>query len=99
MHLTTTFRGLVGLVLFLSTGVLHAQRITVAGTITDAAGKEPLPGVNLVVKGKVTGTTTDVRGNFSLATNTPPPFALVVSAVGYATQEVTINGDDSQLRI
>jgi len=99
MQLTTTLRGFIGMVLFLFAGALHAQRITVAGTITDAASKDPLPGVNLVVKGKVTGTTTDTRGNFSLTTNTPPPFSLVVSAVGYATREVTVNGDDSQLRI
>ncbi|MBD0259037.1 MAG: carboxypeptidase-like regulatory domain-containing protein, partial [Cytophagales bacterium] len=99
MYPLTTRGGLLAVVLFLFAGTLRAQSITVSGTITDAGTKDPIPGVNLLVKGKVTGTTTDTRGNFSLTTNTPPPFALVVSAVGYATQEVTVNGNDNALRI
>jgi hypothetical protein len=58
----------MAVVLLLFAGALRAQSITVAGTITDAGTKDPIPGVNLLVKGKVTGTTTDTRGNFSLTT-------------------------------
>src|SRR5690606_21482999 len=51
---------------------------------------EPMIGVNILAKGTITGTTTDTNGEFSLnvADNVN---ILVVSFIGYATQEVPIN--------
>ena len=42
-----------------------AQR-TVSGKITDDTG-DPLPGVNVVIKGTTTGTQTDLDGNYRLS--------------------------------
>ncbi|MEZ0540653.1 carboxypeptidase-like regulatory domain-containing protein [Fibrella arboris] len=70
----------------------------VSGQITDAAGL-PIPGASLKVKNKVTGTTTDSKGNFSLTTNTPPPFTLVVSSVGFAAREVSVAGNTATLSV
>ena len=42
-----------------------AQKMTVRGVVTDKYS-EPIPGVNVIVKGTVTGTFTDVDGNYSL---------------------------------
>lgn len=63
----------------------------VTGTVTDAGTGEPLPGVNVVVKGTTTGTSTDSEGNYEL--NAPSlQDTLVFSFIGYQTQEVPING-------
>ena len=64
---------------------------TVTGRVTDET-KEPLPGVNIAIKGTAKGTTTDAKGNFSLEI---PEGAviLVFSFVGYSAQE--INADNS----
>ena len=50
-----------------------------------------LPGVTVLVKGTTNGTTTDAGGNFSLSL--PDATAtLVVSAIGFVTQEVALGG-------
>ncbi|WKN43166.1 SusC/RagA family TonB-linked outer membrane protein [Tunicatimonas pelagia] len=62
----------------------------ISGTVTDE-DNEPLPGVNVLAKNTTIGTITDVDGNYRL---TIPDDAevLVFSSVGYAAQEVAING-------
>lgn len=67
------------------------QRITVNGTITDSQTRETLPGVNIMVKGTTTGTTSDFDGNYRIEVSTPDPI-LVFSFVGYVTQEVPVMG-------
>ncbi len=66
-----------------------AQNREVSGTVTDSSTGEALPGANIVVKGTALGTSTDAEGKFKL--NAPQSSSvLIVSIVGYATQEVTI---------
>ena len=76
------------LCLFFSAFVFSAlaQR-TVSGTITDDNG-EPLPGVNVVIKGTTTGATTDLDGNFRLSVGDNA--TLVFSYVGFETQEIEV---------
>ena len=64
----------------------------VTGRVTDAKG-EGLPGVTVLVKGTQTGTSTDVNGNFSL--EVPDNATLVISSVGYTTQEIAVVGRTS----
>src|ERR1044072_8183770 len=68
------------------TAALYAQS-TVSGTITDETGAA-LPGVSLLVKGTSTGTSTDNDGKYSLTD--PAAATLVISCIGYATQEVSV---------
>ena len=70
-----------------------------AGNVRDAASKEALIGVSISVKGKVIGTISDVKGNFSLSTTTPLPFTLSVSMVGYERQEIVVSTANSNLNI
>ena len=71
--------------LFLSVGV-YAQNVTVKGHVKDATGLEVI-GANVVEKGNTTnGTITDMDGNFTLTV--PQGATLVVSFIGYTTQEV-----------
>lgn len=71
----------------------------VSGTITDTDTKETLVGVNILVKGKVIGTISDLSGKYNLSVQQEPPFVLVFSMVGYNTQEVEITGGISNLDI
>lgn len=89
---------LFGICCLLLTQVALAQT-KVSGTITDAVTKEPLIGVSVQVKGKVIGTITDIKGNFSFSTSTPPPFTLLITSVGYESQEVNVSGDNAAINI
>lgn len=61
----------------------------IKGKITDKETGEGLPGVNVVLKGTTSGTTTDISGNYEL-TVPQATGVLVFSYVGYVTQEVEI---------
>ncbi|MFZ1808206.1 MAG: TonB-dependent receptor [Cyclobacteriaceae bacterium] len=63
---------------------------TVSGTITDGSTNESLAGVNIVVKGLVVGTISDLNGQFKLDLSQSPPFTLSISFIGFATQEIQI---------
>jgi iron complex outermembrane receptor protein len=70
------------------TGFSYAQT-AISGKVTDAAN-EPLGGTSIVVKGTVTGTITNIDGTFTLRVNASPPLTLIVSFIGYATQEINV---------
>ncbi|MDX1326982.1 MAG: carboxypeptidase-like regulatory domain-containing protein, partial [Arenibacter sp.] len=76
---------------FLIAPVLVVGQDVVSGTITDADQGGPLPGVNVVVKGTATGTTSDFDGNYELRVNSFPA-TLVFSFIGYATKELEVSG-------
>src|SRR5215213_6597589 len=75
---------------FLFSIAAFAQTIT--GTITDADGK-PISNVSVQVKGTNRTTLTDNAGKFSI--NASGSDVLVVSYVGYNTQEVRVNNRQS----
>lgn len=73
-------------------------RQPVQGTVTDEKGA-PLPGVTVQVKGTTQGTVTDAAGRFSM--DVPEDAVLVISFIGYQSQEVAVGGRtaiDVQLR-
>ena len=64
---------------------------TLSGTVIDAGSGDPLPGVNIAVKGTTIGTSTGAQGTYEL--NVPSlNDTLLFSFIGYQTQEVPING-------
>jgi TonB-linked SusC/RagA family outer membrane protein len=63
-----------------------AQGKLVSGTVIDEETGQPVVGVNVVVKGKKTGTITDAQGNFSI--NAADGDILVLSNIGYKDLEV-----------
>src|SRR5690606_11973663 len=83
--------------LFLLLGSEAIAQQTVTGTVTDAESKESLPGVNILVKGTTSGTTSDIDGRFSLSFSDPQA-VLVFSFVGYDTKEVAV-GNSSQIDV
>jgi iron complex outermembrane recepter protein len=76
--------------LSLSASSIYAQTTSISGTVSEEGTKETLIGVNILVKGKVIGTVTDLKGNFNLRVNQAPPLTLVFSMVGFGTKEVEI---------
>ena len=63
------------------------QAKTITGKVVDVAG-EPIIGASVLVKGSSTGSVTDIDGKFSV--EAPVGSTLVVSFVGYATEEVKV---------
>ena len=60
---------------------------TISGTVT-GSNAEPLIGVNILIKGTSTGTTTDLDGTYSLTANSGD--VLVFSYTGFDSKEITI---------
>ena len=68
------------------------QPRTVKGTVTDASG-EPVIGATVVVKGTTRGASTGIDGGFAL--DVTPADVLVVSYIGYDTQEIPVGSRTS----
>lgn len=78
---------LTTLVLFLVCHYALGQVTSITGKVVESSTNDPLIGVNVLVKGKVLGTITDMNGEFNLRVNQDPPLTLVFSMVGFASQE------------
>ena len=65
------------------------QGITVTGKITSAEDATGLPGVNVIVKGTVQGTVTDIEGNYNIEV-ADASTVLTFSSVGFVTQEIVV---------
>lgn len=83
---------LILLTLFLLPFSLYAQTYLLKGSVFDNAN-EPLVGANIQIKGTQTGTLADIDGKFELSVL--PSQTLVVSFVGYKTQEIPVSGKKS----
>ncbi len=66
--------------------VVQQKSLTIHGVVKDKGG-EPIIGANVLEKGTANGTITDIEGNFTLTVKGNNPI-LVVSYIGYATQEL-----------
>ena len=71
---------------------IHAQSIStgsIEGTVIDKDSGEPLPGVNIVIKGTYMGAASDAEGKFSITTINPGQYDLEASMIGYKIQLIT----------
>lgn len=85
--------------LLCSTVIAFAQQITIKGEVQDES-KEPLIGASVIIKNTTTGVVTDYDGAFSLkADQDLLPLTLIVSYLGYTTQEVEVATADERLKI
>ena len=82
------FLTMLTMILLLGNSVAWAQGSTVTGKVTDPTGSA-LPGVSVQLKGTQRGTNTDADGKYSLA-NVPTNATLVLSFIGYTSQEVAV---------
>ncbi|MBT8293245.1 MAG: SusC/RagA family TonB-linked outer membrane protein, partial [Eudoraea sp.] len=77
--------------LFFALPILAFSQGTVSGNIQDELDGSPLPGVNVVIKGSTTGTTSDFDGNYEITVNNFPA-TLVFTSLGFETREIRISG-------
>src|SRR6185436_7952096 len=87
----------VAVMLMLYSTVALAQDRTVTGRVTSTEDGTPIPGVNVLLKGTSTGTSTDADGKYSLSVPTAGG-SLVFSFIGLQTEEIVI-GDRSAVDI
>jgi len=80
--------GLLFMFCFIPLWVL-AQKVSIQGTVKDKVG-ESVIGASVVEKGTTNGTITDFDGNFAL--EVPANATLVISYIGYKTQEIPVAG-------
>jgi TonB-linked SusC/RagA family outer membrane protein len=73
------------------------QSKTIFGKIFDSK-KFPLPGVNIVVKGTSKGVISGIDGDFEIELESPESMELIVSSLGFKTQNITI-GDRTEFNI
>lgn len=69
--------------------IAFAQKKSISGKITEAATGLSLPGASIQIKGSDRGTTTNAEGQFKLQAEVGE--VLVVSYIGFSSQEITIN--------
>lgn len=87
--------------LLLSIIFVHAQQISIKGIVIDKKLNEPIIGASVSsvsVQGTTIGTVTNLEGNFSLK-NVPKGSVLTVSYIGYTSQNITINGNQTTFKI
>src|SRR5690606_21186855 len=83
-----TYRKLENNLIAIRSTNVDEQDIRVTGRVTGSNG-EPLQGVSITLKGTVRGTTTNQNGEYALTV--PEDGTLVISFVGFITQEVAVN--------
>ena len=82
-------KSLLFLFVILLTGNISFAHSEIKGKVVDKKSGVPLPGASVMVKGTSYGTTTDAVENFILKSDSAI-HALVISYVGYKTEEVKI---------
>lgn len=94
LHLSQCFALL--LFLFLSSHVVFAQSVRVAGTVSDN-NNVPLLGVTIVEKGTTNGVVTDINGNFAINVKDEAS-VLRITSIGFKAREIVV-GNQTMLKI
>ncbi|MBD2705386.1 von Willebrand factor type A domain-containing protein [Spirosoma sp. BT702] len=82
------------LCLFISANAQSDQVRIITGIVTEKSTNNPIPGALVSIKGINRGTTSDVNGKYSIDVPTGAT-QLVFSSVGYVTQEIAINNQQT----
>jgi TonB-linked SusC/RagA family outer membrane protein len=80
------------LVLISPKALLQQKRVT--GRVVSSSLGEPLPGVNIIIKGTNVGTVTDIDGNYEIIVTSDDDI-LVFSFVGYLSEEIAVSGQSN----
>ncbi|MBP6385127.1 MAG: TonB-dependent receptor [Pseudarcicella sp.] len=96
-HLLKVMKASIVFLLFFQISAL--SQVVVNGKITDNTSKKPLTGASISVVGKIVGTISDTKGQFSFKTYTKLPFAIKISMVGYEPKEMMVETSNPDLNI
>jgi outer membrane receptor for ferrienterochelin and colicin len=75
--------------LFLISNLFAGATGKIVGLVIDKASNEPLPGVNVILQGKVIGASTDVDGYYVILNVPPGVYTLEAIFIGYSTYRIT----------
>jgi TonB-linked SusC/RagA family outer membrane protein len=75
----------------LSSLINESPQQKISGKVIDRQSGDPMPGVNVQVKGTTLGAITDSNGQYSLPVSENNP-TLLFSFIGYVSQEITVSG-------
>ena len=67
---------------------INAKSIYITGKVLNSETNETLPGVSVIIKSTLIGTTTDINGNFLITGNVNDTYTLVFSYIGFKTKEI-----------
>jgi len=98
IYLTLLLLGISAII----TPVLAQQTGSIQGTITDSDSGQPLPGVNIIIKGTTVGVSSDIDGSYMLKNVSTAKQKVVFSFVGYQKQVHTVSissGEISHLSV
>lgn len=84
--------------LLLAVGIISAQQLKVKGTVLDKKTNEPIIGASVLVKNTTNGVITDLDGHFEL-TNVPKGSDLLISYVGYQSQNIQVSDGRTSIQI
>jgi outer membrane receptor for ferrienterochelin and colicin len=76
-----------------------AQSVIINGNVRNSADKEFVPAASVTIKGGSSGTFTDSKGNFKLTTEQKLPFTLLISSIGFETQEVQVSDPATAVQV
>ncbi|WP_055434670.1 TonB-dependent receptor [Lacinutrix algicola] len=85
----------LSIVLLLFCAFAFAQT-TLSGTVMDNNGT-PIPGANVIVTGTSSGNVSDFDGQFTLKTDSNPPFSVQASSVGFSTETMDVTSKNQTL--
>lgn len=71
-----------------TTGAVYSQNGTISGVVQDSS-HNPLPDVNIKIKGSYIGSATDIDGKYRLENVPEGEYTIAVSSIGYKTVEYT----------
>lgn len=71
---------------------------TIKGKITDESGL-PLPGANIVVVGTSSGAVSDFDGNYTLTTDSNPPFSIRFTYTGFKVQTIEVTSNNQTIDV
>jgi len=84
---------ILSILLLLFVSLSYGQDVNIKGTVTDQATGQPIPGVNVLVKGTSKGASTDFDGGFTI-NSVPLNSTLVFSYIGYKNLEFVVTNSD-----
>lgn len=91
-------RLILSLLLAVLFATVHAQNITIAGSVVDAETKEALMGASVFAQNTTTGTISDKEGKFAIELK-PGGYDLIISYTGYQTTTSRVTANNNSLQI
>ena len=81
------------LAIFTGTSLFAQDPYIISGKVYDSLGNQPLSAATVRIKGTAIGTTAGEDGSFHLRTAQKLPLTLVVTSIGFKSQEFLVSGD------